>query len=343
MFSELYSGSINNPDFQHDHPVTITPLTDAGEANPIQKIPGQGGVVDQKVTERIRLSWNKVKGAVSYILYGSISPFRQENILQDKIEETHVDFDLPVFVQSLEYYFWVAWVDADGIVTYLTADPATLATRLAQDAFSPNPLTPDCRWIIDVDRLNCEIEQDLQYIRAGHRLQLEIGGERGLLFKRRHGSDKPWGISCSCTSDIERETDPDYQGSTRCGLCFGTGVFGGYYPAVPIMFRYENVPDDSYKPTARGLELVHKFNSWTLWEPFVGIDDILVRLSDGTRFYVTGRRESSLRGIRLHQQFDLKQIEKMDIRSDVTNATIDRALATAKAPNYAVSKFKVFG
>ncbi len=343
MFEQVYDGSIFGPDFQYAHPVTITPLVDANDANPVQRIPGQGGIVDQKITERVRLSWAKVKGAVSYILYGSVSPFRATNILQEGIKDLFVDFDIPVFTQVMEYYFWIAWVDAEGSVTYLTVDPATLATRLAQDAFHPNPLTPDCRWVLDVDQLNCEIEKDLQYIRAGHRLQLELGAEKGLLYKRRQGEDRPWGIPCTCTEDIERETDPDYQGTGRCKLCFGTGIFGGFYPAIPILFRYENVPDDTYKPTNRGLELVHKFNSWTLWEPFVGIDDILIRTSDGSRFRVTGRRESSLRGIRLHQQFDLKEIEKTDILQEVTNQAIDRALTTAKNPNYSVNKFRVFG
>jgi hypothetical protein len=340
--ASIYSQSIYNPDFQFNHPVTITPLVDAGDGNPVQRIPGQGGVVDQKITERVRLAWARVVGAVSYILYGSISPFRQQNILEEGITGLFTDFDIPVFTQSLEYYFWVAWVDKDGVVTYLTDDPATLATRLAQDAFHPNPLTPDCRWVMDVDQLNCEIEQDLQYIRAGHRLQLEMGAEKGLLYKRRHGEDKPWGIPCTCTTQ-DLTDDPDYSGNTRCKLCFGTGVFGGFYPAIPILFRYENVPDNTYKPTAHGLELVHAFNSWTLWEPFIGQDDILVRLSDGTRFRVTGRRESSLRGIKLHQQMDLAPIEKTDVRQDVTNAAIDKALSTAKNPLYSVTRFKVFG
>lgn len=343
MWDQVYSGGLNNPDFQFNHPVTITPDYNASDANPVVNIPGQGGIVDQRVTDRIRLEWKPVVGAVSYGVAGSLSPFRQENVLQDGIKDAFFLFDLPVFINSLEYYFWVFWKDSAGTVTYLTDDPATLATRLAQDAFHPNPLTPDCRWVMDVDALNCEIEQDLQYIRAGHKLQLQIGGEKGLLFKRRHGEDQPWGIPCTCTESIERETDPDYQGGTRCKLCFGTGVFGGFYPGIPLLFRYENMPENTYKPTAHGLELVHKPNSWTLWEPFVGMDDLLIRLSDGSRFRVTTRKESSLRGIRTLQTFDLTQVEKTDILTEVSNVAIDRALRTAKNPLYSVNKFKVFG
>jgi hypothetical protein len=343
VWNQIYDGSIFGPDFQFNHPVTITPVVTANDANPSVNIPKQGGVVQQKIIDRVRLSWAPATGAVTYTVYGSLSPFRQENVLQDGIKDPQFDFNIPVFINSLEYYFWVSWTDDKGNVTYLTDDPATLATRLAEAAFHPNPLTSDCRWITDVDALNCEMEKDLQYIRAGHRLQLQMGGEPGLLFKRRHGEDVPWGIPCTCTENFERETDPDYQAGGRCKLCFGTGVFGGFYPAIPILFRYENVPDDTYKPTNHGLELVHKPNSWTLWEPFVGMDDIVIRVTDGSRFRVTGRRESSLRGIRLHQQFDLKEIEKTDILMEVSNAAIDKALKTAKNPLYSVNLFKVFG
>ena len=342
MWDSLYAGNMYDANFQYSHPITITPNPTANDANPVQKIPGQGGVVQQSVTSSIRLDWKPVLGAVSYTVYGSLSPFRQENSLAE-VKDPGFDFDLPVFINSLEYYFWVSWTDAAGKVTYLTDDPATMATRLAQDAFHPNPITPDCRWIVDVDALNCEIEQDLQYVRAGHKLTLQIGGEKALLFKRRHGSDVPWGIPCTCTESIERETDPDYQAGGRCKLCFGTGIFGGFYPAIPILFRYENMPEDSYKPTSHGFELVHKPNSWTLWEPFVGVDDVLLRLSDGSRFRVITRKESSLRGIRTLQQFDLKEIEKTDILTEVSNAAIDRALRTAKNPLYAVNRFKIFG
>lgn len=343
MWDVPYTGSMFGPDFQYAHPVTITPNYNAADANPGQNIPGQGGVVEQKFSSQVRLDWKPITGAVTYTVYGSISPFRQENILAADLREPGFDFNLPVFINSLEYYFWVSWTDASGTVTYLTEDPATLATRLAQDAFHPNPLTPDCRWVMDVDALNCEIEQDLQYIRAGHKLQLQIGGEKALLFKRRHGEDVPWGIPCTCTESFERETDPDYQGGTRCKLCFGTGIFGGFYPAIPILFRYENMPENTYKPTDHGFELVHKPNSWTLWEPFVGMDDLLVRLGDGSRFRVTTRKESSLRGIRTLQTFDLVGVERTDILMEVSNAAIDLALQKARNPLYSVNLFKVFG
>ena len=343
MWEQVYSGSIYNPNFQTGHPVKVSPLPSANDANVVIPIIDQGGVTEQKITERVGISWAAVKGAASYTLFGSISPFRPTNVLQEGLKAPQTTFDIPVFTQTMEYYFWVGWVDAKGKTTYLSTDPATLATRLATEAFTPNPITADCRWILQVDALNCEMEKDLQYIRAGHRLQLEMGAENGILFKRRHGEDRPWGIPCTCTQSFERETDPDYQGSGRCKFCFGTGIYGGFYPGIPIRFRYSNMPDDAFKQTAQGFQLEHKFDSWTLWEPFVGIDDIVLRLSDGSRHRVTNRKESSLRGIRLHQRFDLKEIEKTDILQEVTDAAIDAALSRAKIPGYSVSLFKVFG
>jgi hypothetical protein len=343
MWDQIYSGSIFGPDFQTKHPVRIEAIQTATDANPVTPIIGQGGVVQDRITEQVRISWTKLKGAKTYNLYGSLSPINKNNILQEGITGLETTFIIPVFTQALQYYFWVAGVDVNGKVTYLTQDPATLATRLSKDAFHPNPLTPDCRWLIDTNPLNCEMEKDLQYIRAGHRLQLEMGGEKAILFKRRHAEDRPWGIPCTCTQSFERETDPDYQASGRCKLCFGTGIFGGFYPGIPILFRYASMPSDKFTKETRGFQLEHKVDSWTLWEPFIGIDDLLLRVTDGTRFIVTDRSESSIRGIRMHQRFSLKEIEKTNILEQVTDQAIDQALTRAKVPGYSVSLFKVFG
>jgi len=138
-------------------------------------------------------------------------------------------------------------------------------------------------------------------------------------------------------------SDPDYQGRGRCSLCFGTGVFAGYYPAIPVMIRYSSAPEQVYKYTKRGMETSHAFNTYMLWEPIVNVDDLIIRASDGSRYRVEKRKETSARAIRLHQEFDLTVIEKTSILYEVSDAAINAALAQAQVPGYAISRFRIFG
>jgi len=182
-----------------------------------------------------------------------------------------------------------------------------------------------------------------EYIRAGDRFQLENDGEPALLFIRRHAEDRPFGVPCECNNSIEAETDPDYQGRGRCQICYGTGIYGGFYPSIPIRIRYSNLPGKRYNRTKTGFDIEHAFNTFMIWAPEVHKDDLVVRITDGTRYVVTQRNESSARGIRLHQEFDLSQIEGEDIKMDINDVNIQKALDQLNVPGFVRDSFKVFG
>ncbi len=126
-------------------------------------------------------------------------------------------------------------------------------------------------------------------------------------------------------------------------MCFGQGVTGGYYPGIPFKIRYSNMPPKRYTQTKFGLELQHSFSTYALWAPIVRVGDIVVRLQDGSRYAVTDRKESSVRGILLHQEWDMEQLGEKDIRYLVTDANIDRALAQARVAGFVRDGFKNFG
>lgn len=340
----VYSQSIFGPDLQTGHPLTIVPLTDAGDSNAVvyDPKPGVGGVADQEITWNFKISWLPVAGAVSYNLYGGISPYRQENLLQSGITDTFITYAPPVFVENLRYYFWVAAVNAQGDIAYLTFDPATLETTVNTTAWAPNPLTPDPRNEPTTDGLNSEMQKAFQYIRANHRLQLQIGAEPGVLFKRRQGAHRPDGIPCPCTSNRD-DADPDFQARGRCSMCFGTGIIGGFYPGVPILFRYDAMPKEVYNKVVGGFQVKHTFNSWTLHEPHIDQDDLFIRLKDGARYQVGERQESSMRALTLHQEFDLREVERTSILYQVTNKSIEAALTKAKTPGFSQSLWKIWG
>lgn len=368
----LLGGSLYNPELKTEHPITITPVLDISDENPlvisatepfeepadndededdpdhsppVDNLRGdvaRVGVVQTKANEAYDIAWPEQAGAEFYRLYASMSPVNKTNLMEDNIKLATTRFYPPYFTESVAFFFWVSWVDADGKETYITDDPSSLMATLEKKAFSPNPMTNDPNFYPASEELNHELISVLQYIRSGDRTQLEINGEPAFLYLRRHAEDRPWGIPCSCT-DMD-DSDPDLQGRGRCKLCFGTGIFGGFLPKISIAIRYGNAPEQNFVYTKRGFQLEHKFNTYMLWLPTVRVGDIVVRATDGSRYQVTKTSpDISTRGIRLHQEFDLQEIERLDILMQVTDEAIQRSLDKAKLPDFLRSGYKSFG
>jgi predicted GNAT family acetyltransferase len=337
-----YRATLASPQLHTDHPVWVYPDAYASDNNRRENIAGTGGITFQDHTEKYVIVWALNSAYVKYRVYGSISPARQTNLLQDDLTTNQYEFFPPVFSEVLRYYFWVAGVDVNGVETYLSQTPASLETTAVDTAIWPNPISANCV-VPDADGINCETAKAYEYIQNMNRLELQMNGELAYLHIRRHGSQKPWGVPCSCNDSMNADSDPDYQGRGRCSLCFGTGVFAGYYPAIPVMIRYSSQPEQIYKYTKRGMETSHAFNTYMLWEPIVNVDDLIIRASDGSRYMVSKRKETSARAIRLHQEFDLTAIEKTDIKYEVSDKTIADALSTAQVPGWLRDRFRIFG
>lgn len=331
-----------SPQLRTDHPVWVYPDMEVSDKNRNFIVPKVGGVTYQDYSERYVIVWAANPNYVKYRLYGSISPFRKDNLIQDNILTNQTEFFPPVFVEVVKYYFWVAGVDALGNETYLSDDAASLETTAVKNALANNPITTT-EFMPDGDGLNCEHLKAYEYIQSLNRTELELNGELAYLFIRRQGGQKPWGMACICNDSLTRDSDPDFQGSERCTLCFGTGIFGGYYPPIPIKIRYSNAPDQLMRYTKRGLEASHAFNTYMLWEPTVNVDDLIIRAMDEIRYVVKAKKETSARGIVLHQEFDIDQLEDSDIRQEVSHESIQKALDYAKLPPAVVDRFKIFG
>lgn len=348
----LSDPSLFSPQIETDHPLTIIPNLDAADSNPVRYLPYKAGLSTRKWTEAYLVMAEPVIGAKEYRVYGSLSPTRKSNLIVKGLTKPEYVFHPQWITETAVYYFWMTWVDADGVETYYTDEPATLAGSAEKMAFDPanNPITADACFMpgASADLLNQEMRNVLTTIRKSDKLQLELNGEPALIYLRRFAEDQPWGVPCTCTfqeelDGEEDEVDSDYQGSANCKLCFGTGIYGGYYPAIPIYIRYSDAPDKIYKPTKRGFELNHAFNTYMLPTPTVRVGDLVVRQRDGSRYKVDKVRESSVRGVNLSQAFDLIQVPRDDMRMEVTNAAIEKALEKVKFPDYFKEGFRTFG
>jgi hypothetical protein len=359
----LLGGSLYSPELKTNHPIVITPLLNAGDQRRLtisetpttDEVEGlnpsspagdftKTGVSAGESPEAYDITWPKVSGAKKYRLYGSMSPVGHGILLQDDISIPEAVFHPPYFSEVVVYFFWVASVNKDGVETFLCDEPASLMASNEAKAFLPDTLTKDCLFP-GTEELNCMLEKAVGFIRSADRLQLELNGEPAWLYLRRYAEDRPWGIACSCTDQRNADdSDPDYSGKGRCKLCFGTGIFGGFLPRIPIAIRYGSAPEQLWKWTKRGQELQHGFNTYMLWTPTVRTGDMVIRAIDGSRYTVGKTKpDISIRGVRLHQEFDLSQIEKTDILMEVTDKAIEESLKRAQLPTYLRAGYRIFG
>lgn len=325
-----------------DPVVRIQPDLDFGNLNPRDNEFVYGGLSYRYITQRYKIFWPEIKNAECYRLYGSISPLRKKNLLEDGISTTFTTYVPPVFTPVIEYFFWVTVLLSDGRELYLDEQPSSLQTQAMAEAFGHNPISQS-QAIPDAEGLNREMAQDLGFIRDANQFELENGGEIGNLFQRRFLDDLPYGIPCECTGASTENLAPGGQARGNCDLCFATGIYGGYYPSIPIRFRYGNAPVRTYTRTRSGHQVTHGFNTAMVWAPQIRTGDLIVRKYDGARFMVSNRRESSFRAVRLHQEFDMAELPINHIRYQVTDEQIARSLNVAQMPGFVRSGFIAFG
>lgn len=358
----VLSQKLYSPEIRTDHPVTITAVLNAGDLRRTEIAvtpapdevrnmdPGslrgdvtRTGVSTGESPLAYDIAWPAIRRAVTYRLYGSMSPFGHGTLLQQDIELPETIWHVPYLSETVAYFFWASFVDANGTEIFITDEPASLMTSIAAQAWGPDTITPD-RHLPGAQGLDSMMKEALEFIRASNRLQLELGAEQGYLYLRRYAEDRPWGRACSCTDQRNRrDSDPDHVGKARCKLCFGTGIFGGFLPKIPMLIRYGAAPKELWKWTKRGQELQSTFNTYALPFPVIRVGDLVVR-SNGKRYLVTETQpDISARGVRLHQEFNLQMVENSSILAEVTDAAIERGIQIADAPKFMRDGYRIFG
>lgn len=145
---------------------------------------------------------------------------------------------------------------------------------------------------------------------------LEQGGERVKLFIRRVN-----GVRCTCLWDSHLEVYSK-QPFNQCYTCYGTGWVGGYEGPYDLIVG----PDDSERrvtqtPTGRRLE-----NTYEVWigpTPTVSQRDFIVK-QNGERFSIGPVHRTQIRGLNLHQSFQIGYLDNQDIRYSVPMGALER-------------------
>jgi hypothetical protein len=310
--------------------------------------------VEGEHVQQFKITWPVQAGAVGYKVYGSPTPLTKNLLTQDPIPYPaggYLTGPSIIVPDDIIFYFWVSYLDSNGGEHFIQADAASFFERKNTFAQENTPFVHDYeKYTVD----NFQMEFYMNEIRRRAATMLRNDGEEfDVYFRRWSGAVCPcrqrsatYGkqgyvvddtanlvpkeIQMTLTPDASLDptlkNDPSFiENVQTCGLCWGTGILGGYYPKIRIIARYGNLPIRPMLLERYGIDQVHDFNTWTLWSPRLRAHDVLVRKLTGERFIVADISESAWRGIPLHQEFRLVTLQQGDIRLEITDERINGA------------------
>ena len=266
----------------------------------------------------LQVSWPAQSGAVGYKVYGSPTPFTKNLLTPTPITALLYTYVVtPHVPEDIVWHFWVSWVDAFAVEHFIDTEPSTIFTNV--DNFATNPQTTDYGKFTMPDHMMYFYKDE---IRRRSKTVLENDGEEFEIYLVRYS-----GPPCPKTDERMSGSDPDYQSTHKCPICYGTGILGGYWFKFVNKMRYGEMPPRMIKFNDRGIEFSEDFNSWTLWLPKLHEHDLVIRKSTRQIFEIQAIKETSLRGQPLRQELKLLSLQPGDIRSTVTDAGITAALS----------------
>ena len=255
---------------------------------------------------KILIDWDPIQDVDGYNIYGSPVPYRKTKLNTELITGNTFSV-IPPLIPDASFFFWVSSVK-NSTETFINEDGIEAGLEDFSKGIEIGSIGEE---FFDEDYM--QFAMDL--IREREIAELQNLGEEVILYKRRYS-----GITCDC---VQAEAGSGY---ARCPKCFGTAIVGGYYPSIKILVRYRGLPKRKIDFLKGGLTIGHEFDSWTLWTPPLRENDFYVR-ANGECFSVQGPEMSRLRGGRKgHQEWKSVLIQPTDIRLEVTDEKINKAL-----------------
>lgn len=115
----------------------------------------------------------------------------------------------------------------------------------------------------------------------------------------------------------------EYRGqasNSRCSICYGTGIVGGYEPAFQLYIRQKPVVQQITKENS-GLVLNSTPGAWTISSIQIKNRDLLIN-PEGKIFAVTTSQVSHAAGYLFHQEFQMTELDPTDNRYNIERKTL---------------------
>jgi len=281
--------------------------------------------------KKMRITWDAFSGATSYKIYASLTPYNNTNLIASSITNLYYE-TTPPLVDGVYFYFWVTAMY--GIVPAESDKTYSGITNFPYDAFETTGSTLSA---VGQDYAqDSTLKEYYTEILERELATLEVFGEKAYLYKRRWA-----GVPCQHKAasggestnpgggmfDPDPTADPPLQPINRCLDCFGTSIYGGYYPKVEILIRRKGIPSRRYKFDERGIVADHDFDSWTIYNPMLTEGDIIVTRAFGERYRITDPKASTWRGLPLHQECSLVRLTQKDIEYYISDTKIADGIA----------------
>lgn len=129
---------------------------------------------------------------------------------------------------------------------------------------------------------------------------------------------KNYGTRCpDCWDPIAKKVTNDH-----CKSCFGSGFLKGFWNPIQTYIQYEPTPNAMAK-TYFGRFEQNDMSAWTICDPQINPDDILVRLEDFKVYEVVGSNNTELRGRRVRQMMHITELARADIEYSLVSKVLN--------------------
>ena len=306
-------------------------------------------VVSLEDAQKFELSWSAQPGSDGYRVYAGFDPFHIKSLVSgpDPIPGTTFNFSLPNLPPTQVVYFWVGAVGVTGATGYTGPTGGTGSTagtltflddygsyhlRTAQNGmFTNSPFSDTSKMIM------CGGDQlyFVEEMRRRAKAILEDTGEEVTLYI------KQWTGLADPTTQEELGLDPNYQAMTRDDATYGVGFYPGYFPAVKIRMRFGGLPISQLDYQVPGLRPLADNMSWTIWDPLMHENDLIVRPNTGLRYVIKEISYSNYRAVPLTQRLTLALVNPTSPLQKVNDADVRAKWGTIDALEYARVGFNV--
>lgn len=274
------------------------------------------------------ISWPEVPGAAGYYVYAGYDPLyirsRVSGVNFLPSGTTSFTFNAQYAPPSQIIYFWVSWTDGTN-ETFLDQVGSYHIQTAEVGHFLPAPYSQQTTDLYIVDDMQYFFEE----IRRRAKATLEDTGELVDVYIRQ------WTGLPDPSTQAALGTDPNYQGMTRDPNSFGTGFFPGFFPAITVRMRFGALPNSLLDFQVPGLRPMLTNEAWTLWDPLVHENDLIIRRSTGVRYVVNSNAFSNYRGVPIIQRLTLDVVSPTSPMQQVTDALVRERWGKVNAADFA--------
>lgn len=265
------------------------------------------------------ISWPAQSGASGYRVYAGFDPIHIRSLISglDPLpgDQLSFEFDTPAYPPGQIIYFWVAVNGASGPVFINEVGSYAYGTGQMSKFTDMSRFSDTTNDLIAADDSLYYMEE----IRRRAKAILEDTSEEvDLYIKQWRGLPDP-------TTQNELGLDPNYQAMTRDDRTYGSGFYPGYFPAIRMLMRFGNLPQSLLEFQSPGLRPLLQNEAWTIWDPIMHENDLLVRVSTGQRYVVSTTAFGNWRSVPITQRLTLQVVSPNSPLQKITNqALVDK-------------------